>query len=84
MTLINDSEQIFPRPLSGEKLSRLPSALVPERTVIKGRFVDLEPQDASKHAEELFQAGHGSEVGLKIWDWPADKRASSMLMHKMV
>jgi len=71
MTQINDPEQIFPRPLSGELVTRLPSSLLPQRTKIEGRFVDLEPQDASKHAQELFEAGHGNEAALKIWDYLA-------------
>lgn len=71
MPQINDPEQIYPRPLSGESVTRLPSSLLPQRTIIKGRFVNLEPQDASKHAQELFQAGHGCETALKIWDYLA-------------
>ncbi len=85
MTIKKNSEQIFPRPLSGQNITRLPSALLPERTALKGRFVDLEPQDASIHAEELFEAGHGSESALKIWDymtygpWPTvDAYASTL------
>jgi len=71
MTDTSENEQIFPRPLSGEKVVRLPSFLVPDRTLLKGRSVDLEPQDASKHCEELFEAGHGSEQALRIWDYLA-------------
>jgi len=71
MTQIRDSEQPYPRPLSGDSVTRLPSARVPGRQVISGRFVELEPQDAAKHAQELFQAGHGSEEALRIWDYLA-------------
>jgi len=76
MTNPNQFEQIFPRPLSGEEVENLPSGLVPSRTPLKGKFVTLEPQDASHHAAELFQASHGSAEGLRIWDhltygpWP--------------
>lgn len=69
MTLVNDTERAFPRPLSGEVVSRLPSALVPERTLLKGRTVQLEPQDAAKHAEELYRAGHTGAEAEKIWDY---------------
>ncbi len=69
MSLRDNAEVVFPRPLSGEPVTRLPSALVPERTVISGRFVDLEPQNASMHAQELFSAGHDTAAGLKIWDY---------------
>jgi len=71
MTRKNDHEQIFERPLSGELVTRLPPSLLPQRTAMEGRFVDLEPQDASKHAQELFEAGHGCEAALKIWDYLA-------------
>jgi len=71
MTQSNNPEQIFPRPLSGEAVTRLPSSLLPQRTIIKGRFVDLEPQDASKHGQELFQAGHSSDAALGIWEYLA-------------
>jgi len=71
MTLKDDSEQIYPRPLSGEQVTHLPPCLVPGRTSLNGRFVDLEPQSAAAHAEELFDAGHNSEAALKIWDYLA-------------
>ena len=64
-------EQPFPRPLSGEPVENLPSALIPSRTPIRGQSVELVPQDASKHADELFAAGHESEQSLKIWDYLA-------------
>lgn len=68
---MKDAEQIFPRPLSGETVVNIPPALVPDRTTIKGRYVDLEPQHAARHAEELFNAGHGSDEALRIWDYLA-------------
>jgi len=85
MTETSDTEQIFPRPLSGHKVKRLPSSLLPQRTKIEGRFVNLEPQDESKHTEELFQAGHGSVEALRIWDylaygpWPSVDAYSAQL-----
>ena len=36
-----------------------------------GDDVILEPQDADKHAAALFEASHGSEEGLRIWDYLA-------------
>ena len=62
-------EEIFPRPLSGAKVTRLPPALVPSRIPIKGQYVTLEPLEASKHAEQLFHASHSSEEALRIWDY---------------
>jgi len=79
VTLKNNTEQIFPRPLSGENVVDFPSYLVPQRSTLTGQFVDLEPQDAFKHADELYEAGHGSEDALNIWNylangpWPSAK-----------
>lgn len=69
--MTNDStlEQAFPRPLSGKAITELPSALVPARTSITGNYVQLEPQDAAKHATELYHASHSDELALKIWDY---------------
>jgi RimJ/RimL family protein N-acetyltransferase len=65
----SDYEEIFPRPLSGETLTTLPPALVPSRIKLIGKDVTLEPQDASRHAQELYDASHGNEEALKIWDY---------------
>jgi RimJ/RimL family protein N-acetyltransferase len=62
-------EEIFPRPLSGEKLTALPPALVPSRIPIPGQYVTLEPLDASRHAAALYEVSHASEQALKIWDY---------------
>jgi hypothetical protein len=69
MAEIKNSERPYPRPLSGVKVERLPSALVPARTALIGRYVTLEPLDAARHAGELFEASHGSEAALHIWDY---------------
>src|SRR5262249_51099925 len=69
MMEIENAERPYPRPLSGAKVRRLPSALVPARTALIGRYVTLEPLDASRHAGELFEASHGSEAALHIWDY---------------
>ena len=62
-------EPLFERPLSGEIVTRLPSALVPARSPLKGWHVELEPQNAEKHAHELYQAGHEGDEALRIWDY---------------
>src|SRR6516165_10610272 len=69
MTVIEDTEHPYPRPLSGAKVEHLPSALVPARTALIGRYVTLEPLDAARHAGDLFEASHGSEASLRIWDY---------------
>lgn len=69
MAEIENAERPYPRPLSGVKVERVPSALVPARTALMGRYVTLEPLDAARHAGELFEASHGSEAALHIWDY---------------
>lgn len=61
-------ERAFPRPVSAEPLVRLPSSLVPARAPLAGRDVTLEPLDAGRHAEELYEASHADDRALRIWD----------------
>jgi RimJ/RimL family protein N-acetyltransferase len=69
MTKVENTENPYPRPVSGAKVERLPSALVPARTALIGRYVTLEPLDAARHAGDLFEASHGSEAALRIWEY---------------
>jgi|SRR5689334_6596654 len=69
MTETENVERPYPRPLSGAKVGHLPSALVPARTALVGRYVTLEPLDAARHAGDLFEASHGSEAAIQIWDY---------------
>jgi RimJ/RimL family protein N-acetyltransferase len=64
-------EQPYPRPLSGAAVEQLPSALIPARAPIRGKYVELIPQHADSHAADLFAAGHESERALAIWDYLA-------------
>lgn len=64
-------EQPFPRPLSGAVVERLPSARIPSRAPLRGRYVELVAQDAAQHAQDLYAAGHESEEALKTWDYLA-------------
>ena len=64
-----DPEQLFPRPLSGRPVERLPGGLVPARTPLEGRSVVLEPLSPANHGPALFQASHGSEEALRVWDY---------------
>lgn len=81
----SDHEEIYPRPLSGEKLAKLPSALLPSRTPLVGSDVTLEPMNAENHAAELYEASHGTEEALRIWDyltygpWPDTSAYSTFL-----
>lgn len=44
------------------------SALRPERITLEGRFVQLEPLDASKHTDDLYAASHGDDKHV-IWQY---------------
>jgi len=57
----SDYEEIYPRPLSGEKVVKLPPALLLPHVSLVGADVTLEPMDATSHAAELFEASHGAE-----------------------
>ena len=63
------TELPFVRPISGDKVGKLPSAMVPARAEIAGRYVRLEPLSAERHAAELYRASHGGEEALRIWDY---------------
>ena len=65
------SEQPYPRPLSGAAVDPEPPALIPARTSLRGKYVELEAQNANRHAADLYAAGHGSAPALKIWDYLA-------------
>ena len=62
-------EAIYPRPLSGAPVADLPPALIPSRVPLPGEYVTLEPLDPALHAPELYEASHGSDAALKIWDY---------------
>ena len=66
-----DLEIPYPRPLSGAKVARLPSGLMPARSPLEGQTVVLEPIDPGRHGEEIFAAGHGSQAATEIWDYLA-------------
>lgn len=81
-------ETVFPRPLSGAEVTRLPSAKVPARTMLTGQYVQLEPLDPALHSSELYQASHGDEAALGIWDylpegpWPSEEAFHAQLRQK--
>lgn len=62
-------EEIYPRAVSGDIVAPLPSGLVPARQPLTGRYVELVPLDAARHAADLYAASHGTEDALHIWDY---------------
>lgn len=80
--------ELFPRPVSGAVVERLPSALVPAHLSLKGRYVELTPMNAAVHGADLYDASHGSDEALHIWDylmdgpWPDLEAYSQMLRQR--
>lgn len=64
-----DAEDIFRRPVRGDRLRRLPSGRLPARMPIEGKQVRIEPLDPVVHRSELYQASHGTAEALRIWDY---------------
>jgi RimJ/RimL family protein N-acetyltransferase len=66
------TQALYPRPVLGDPVTRVPPARVPARQSLRGQYVELVPLDAAKHCRELFEASHGCEEALHIWDYLAD------------
>lgn len=64
-----EQEEIFPRPLSGAAPEKMPTALLPRSIPLVGNDVTLEPLDAAVHTSELYEASHGTDEALRIWDY---------------
>lgn len=64
-----EHEPVFLRPVSKEPIQRVPSGLVPARTVLEGNEVRLEPLNPADHARSLYSASHGREEAEKVWEY---------------
>ena len=79
------TELPFARAITGARVESLPSAMVPARSTIAGRYVQLEPLSANLHAAELYASSHGSEEAVGIWTylpfgpWPSLEAYSAAL-----
>ncbi len=71
MTVSQRSEPDRQRAPSGNPVDPLPPGLWPARVPLDGRYMRLEPLDARIHAEELYEASHGSDDARRIWDYLA-------------
>jgi RimJ/RimL family protein N-acetyltransferase len=59
------------REISGEAV-RPPPGRSPERRLLEGRYVLLEPLDASRHAAPLYAASHESDGAKGVWTYLPD------------
>lgn len=62
-------EKALEREVWSGTVGNLPSGLLPARQVLDGRTIILEPLDPAVHGAALYQAFHGSEEALKIWEY---------------
>lgn len=67
--MADELEIPYPRALSGAKLTRLPSGLMPTREALAGKTVTLEAIDPEHHATGLFEAAQGSPEADAIWTY---------------
>jgi RimJ/RimL family protein N-acetyltransferase len=67
--MADELEVPYPRPLSGAKLDRLPSGLLPTRQALAGNTVTLEAIDPERHAEGLYAVAQGSAEADTLWDY---------------
>lgn len=64
--------QLLPeRTITGVELEVLPDGRRPERAILAGQMVQLEPLDAAAHAGDLFAATHTDPAGVRVWDYLA-------------
>lgn len=55
------------RRLSCDKVPVLPSGKVPERRLLDGNLVRLEPLEPDAHSGELYRASHENDEAKKVW-----------------
>jgi len=65
----DETETPIARPVRGAAVGKLPSAMVPARAPMSGRYVQLEPLSEERHAADLFRASHADAEALRIWDY---------------
>ena len=56
-----DREEIYRRPVSGNKVERLPTGLVPARSPIEGKSVRIEPLNAPLHGADRALCRSGDQ-----------------------
>lgn len=65
----NPVERYRNRPPSVEAVDPLPPGLRPANTTYRGQYVQLEPLDVRRHAEELYPVSHSNPDDGSLWDY---------------
>jgi RimJ/RimL family protein N-acetyltransferase len=60
------------RSISGDRIAQLPSGRAPERRLLEGRLVIVEPIDLERHAQALYLTSHETPEARRIWDYLPD------------
>jgi len=60
------------RRISGDRVAKAPSGRAPERRLLEGRFVVLEPLEIERHCESLYLASHETPEARQIWNYLPD------------
>jgi RimJ/RimL family protein N-acetyltransferase len=61
-------EEVFSRPVNSNPV-KLSTRKFPERCVLTGSAVQLEPLDPVRHGDALYRAGHDREAALRSWEY---------------
>lgn len=69
MSLINEDETLFQRPINNNASIDLPSEKLLKRVELSGLLVTLEPLNSKLHGKDLFEEGHSTLQGSDIWKY---------------
>jgi RimJ/RimL family protein N-acetyltransferase len=61
-------EAVFSRPVNSNPVNFSTRAF-PERRVLTGSVVQLEPLDPVRHGDALYRAGHDNDAALRSWEY---------------
>jgi len=61
-------EPVFSRPVNSDPV-KFSIRTVPERRVLTGSVIQLEPLDPVRHGDALYRAGHDGVAALRSWEY---------------
>jgi RimJ/RimL family protein N-acetyltransferase len=61
-------EPVFSRPVNSDPV-KFSTRTVPERRVLTGSVIQLEPLDPVRHGDALYRAGHDGVAALRSWEY---------------